>query len=151
MYYVSRRKTSWLSLKRRFPWSFTVYWRRKRVWRWPRHWQTFTDVGHNLFSLRASLFTYQSGQSFFLALERCKRKNFQRSTFHERLKFLLFGWQRVGRANFIAQSKAKEKKNRIMNLSFTNNLWHHFISLIVIYLRLFVYNERWEAVHVPYT
>ena len=88
---------------------------------------------------------------FFLALEGCNRKNFQRSTFHERLKFLLFGWQRVGRANFIAQSKAKEKKNRIMNLSFTNNLWHHFISLIVIYLRLFVYNERWEAVHVPYT
>ena len=28
---------------------------------------------------------------FFLALEGCKRKNFQRSTFHERLKFLLFG------------------------------------------------------------
>ena len=29
-----------------------------------------------------------------------------------------------------------------MNLSFTNNLWHHFISLIVIYLRFFVYNEK---------
>ena len=28
---------------------------------------------------------------FFLALEGCNRKNFQRSTFHERLKFLLFG------------------------------------------------------------
>ena len=111
MYYVSSRKTSWLSLKRRFPWSFTVYWRRKRVWRWPRHWQTFTDVGHNLFSLLASLFTYQSGQSFFfLALEGCNRKNFQRSTFHERLKFLLFDWQRVGWANFIAQSTVKEKK-----------------------------------------
>ena len=27
---------------------------------------------------------------FFLALEGCNRKNFQRSTFHERLKFLLF-------------------------------------------------------------
>ena len=47
---------------------------------------------------------------FFLALEGCNRKNFQRSTFHERLKFLLFDWQRVGWANFIAQSTVKEKK-----------------------------------------
>ena len=50
--------------------------------------------GHILFSVLASLFAHQSGQSLYIALEGCNRKNFHRLTFCER-KFRLFGWQRT--------------------------------------------------------
>ena len=52
--------------------------------------QNVNSRGHIIFSLLASLFAHQSGQSLYVALEGCNRKKFYRLTFRKQ-KCLHFG------------------------------------------------------------